>query len=870
MSENVIQTTFSSGELAPSMYARTDLAAYHQGLTVCRNFFVDYRSGISSRTGTKFIIQDLELNARLIGFSVSVSTTYVIEFGDHYCRFINNGASVLEAPFAITNVTNSPTPVVDAPGNNFANGDWVFITGVAGMPAINNRFYRVMVAGAFISLFTVNGASVDSTLFGTYTGGGTISRVYTITSPYAAADLPLIKFVESVSVLYITHPSYPPYTLSFFAPTNWVFVSIVFGTTQAAPAIASVVFTTTAPVPTPQVAEGFYAYIITAIGGNGQESLPSNIGNVNTGVYNPLEISAGTNTITITPPGSGSPAGGYNVYKAEVSYTANPPVGVAYGFIGIVSPNGTQFIDSNIAPDFSTTPPIVNNNPFASANNPGCCSFFQQRLYLASTTTMPATFWASQPGNFNNFNFSDPIQDDDYINGTIVSTQLNSVRSMLPMPGGLIMLTGHAAFTLNTGQGTNATLAVTPTNATIVPQAYNGASDVPPIVVNEDILYVQAKGAIVRDLSYNIYAAIYTGTDISIKSNHLFYNYQIPQWAWAEEPFKIVWAVRSDGVLLSLTFMKEQQISGWARHDTQGLYKSVATIQEGQIDATYVIVERIISGTTVQWIERFEERTFTYGVEDSWCVDAGNGNRDTLPAPSATILISGANGTVSISASAGVFALSSVGQVIRAGGGIITITGFVSSTQVTGIVTQSFNQLIYPDDVPPPFAAGSWSEAAPSTVFYGFDYLAGMTINVLADGGAINGLLVAHDGSITLPVPATKVVGGLPFVCQAQTMPLDVGEPTVQGKRKKIGALNLKLANSRGLMAGRTFNTLVYLKDLPVLTPLGQPAPLKSGDAHVVIDPLWDVPGQICLQISDPVPATILGIIPEYVVGDTK
>ena len=92
--------------------------------------------------------------------------------------------------------------------------------------------------------------------------------------------------------------------------------------------------------------------------------------------------------------------------------------------------------------------------------------------------------------------------------------------------------------------------------ATVMPQAYNGPSDVSPIVANEDILYIQAKGSIVRDLSYNIYAAIYTGTDISVRSNHLFFQHTLVQWAYAEEPFKIIWAVRDDGILLSLTYMK--------------------------------------------------------------------------------------------------------------------------------------------------------------------------------------------------------------------------------------------------------------------------------------------------------------------------
>ena len=61
-------------------------------------------------------------------------------------------------------------------------------------------------------------------------------------------------------------------------------------------------------------------------------------------------------------------------------------------------------------------------------------------------------------------------------------------------------------------------------------------------------------------------------------SNHLFTGYTLKEWAWAEEPYKIVWAIRNDGALLSLTYLKEQDVYAWARHDTFGLYQSVCSV----------------------------------------------------------------------------------------------------------------------------------------------------------------------------------------------------------------------------------------------------------------------------------------------------
>jgi hypothetical protein len=74
----------------------------------------------------------------------------------------------------------------------------------------------------------------------------------------------------------------------------------------------------------------------------------------------------------------------------------------------------------------------------------------------------------------------------------------------------------------------------------------------------------------VRDLSYNFYVNIYTGTDMTVLSNHLFADRTLREWAYAEEPYKIVWAVRDDGILLGYTYMKDQEVYAWTRHDTQG------------------------------------------------------------------------------------------------------------------------------------------------------------------------------------------------------------------------------------------------------------------------------------------------------------
>ena len=52
--------------------------------------------------------------------------------------------------------------------------------------------------------------------------------------------------------------------------------------------------------------------------------------------------------------------------------------------------------------------------------------------------------------------------------------------------------------------------ALTPSSIVANPQSFVGASDVPPIVANYDVLYVQSKGSAIRDLAFNIYFNTFT------------------------------------------------------------------------------------------------------------------------------------------------------------------------------------------------------------------------------------------------------------------------------------------------------------------------------------------------------------------------
>jgi len=867
MSENVIQTSFSAGELAPSLFARVDFAKYHAGAATMRNFFVDYRSGASTRPGTEFIRPPKQGLGpiRLVRFQQSVDVTYVLEFGDKYLRFITQGGSVVLSPITISTFANGTSSTVTT-GGAIADDSLIFIAGANGIPQINNRYFiwvsstpgSASTTGTLIDSITQQ--QINSTSWGTYSGGGTIQIVYTITTPYASSELALLKFSQKGSQLNITHPLHPPYVLTLISATNWTLAAATFGANIGTPVINVINPSASGPA--------YIMYKVTAVDVNGQESPASGPGYASAVVD--LRTTTGTIGIGFT---SVTNAFAYNVYKSITSTIGNPNDGVEVGYIGTTQT--TVFYDSNITPDFAQVPP-VHQDPI-SIRHPQVSSYFQQRLVYANAGGNEVDkFWMSKPGAYYNFDVSNPSQADDSVEAELVSLEVNEIKSMIPMPTGLVMLTTKGAWQVSGGAGGVATQGgpITPTSITATAQAYIGANDVPPILVNYDIMYVQQKGSIVRDITYNIYANIYAGNDISILSSHLFYGHQIKEWAYAEEPFKVIWAVREDGILLSLTLVKEQDMYGWARHDTFGNFESICTVTEGPSDATYVVVSRpnAVTGDFRLYIERIAERTFTFGAEDAWSVDCGVSTVHNTPTAVLTPGVPDNNGVAQFTTDAPAFDSSMVGWIVRVGGGKATVTQFISNTKIMVKMIQPITALIPndPQGRPDIGIPGTWSVDKPIMIIDSLDHLEGQQVSVLADGGVVNGQTV-QDGKVTLPAPASTVTVGFGFQAQLQTMPLDLGNEnnTAQGKRKKVGALTVRVKDSRGLKAGRTFQTITPIKELNRVTIMGQPVPLITADERIVMDPLWDVPGQICLQVDDPLPVTVLGVIPEVMVGDT-
>jgi hypothetical protein len=163
-------------------------------------------------------------------------------------------------------------------------------------------------------------------------------------------------------------------------------------------------------------------------------------------------------------------------------------------------------------------------------------------------------------------------------------------------------------------------------------------------------------------------------------------------------------------------------------------------------------------------------------------------------------------------------------------------------------------------------AAGTWKASYPVSSVSGLGHLEGMTVTVVVDGKLQTDKKVVA-GKVTLDAPGSSVIIGLGYQADLQTLRLE-SQPTIQGRRKKIPALTVRVADSRGLSAGMTFNTLTEIKELKPSVLSGETPSLYSGDLRIIMDPLWEADGQICVRSKAGLPANIVAVIPEATIGD--
>lgn len=534
------------------MEGRTDFAKYFNGASNIENFVVLPHGPITRRPGTYFVseIKTSSAKTRLIPFTFSTEQTYILEFGNLYIRFFKDDGQITEGNKVISAITKANPAVVTATSHGYSDGDFVNISGVVGMTEVNGKTFKVSnkTTNTF-ELQDVDGTNINSSGYTTYSSDGVANKIYQITTEYTTAQIFDLKFAQSADVMYICHPSHEVTKLSRTGHTSWSLDEVDFLSTG--PFLdANTTTTTLTPSNASTGSRNITASAITGING-GVGWLATDVGRV-------ISMNNGKATIT-----------------ARTSAT------VAVATVTDAFDNTNAVTDWKLGSFSDTT------------GHPSCVSFFEQRLVFAATSDQPQTMFFSKSGDYENM--TSGTDADSAMIYTIASNQVNAIKS-LKATRTLICMTTGGEYAVSSGTSQD---AITPSNINIRKQSNYGSAGVDALSIGNATIFLQRAKRKVRELAYNFDTDGYVAPDLTILADHISET-GIVQMDYQQEPYSIVWAARTDGVLSGLTYNRLENVVAWHRH-----------IIGGKSDTTKNIIQQQISFTSNTTIVSTSNNTIT-------------------------------------------------------------------------------------------------------------------------------------------------------------------------------------------------------------------------------------------------------------------
>jgi hypothetical protein len=420
---------------------------------------------------------------------------------------------------------------------------------------------------------------------------------YKITTPYKASDLTDLRFTQSLDTIYITHSLYKPRILLRKAAANWEFSDYVHK-------------------------DGPYE----------TENLDES---------KTLQVSATTGTATLTS--------NFDIFTSEmigrhvrITISKKPGWGKITAVAGLRS--ATIAIQSTINGTTATVNWFLGawygtEGDSTESHYPAAVAFHMERLYFCGGLFTPQTIWGSRPGDFSVFSPTDEddlVTDDMGVAFNLATDELNSIV-WIKSTDSLYIGTIGPEFKLNTDNADT----ITPANFLFARISNYGSSRIEPQFIGNSIIFSQNSLRTLRELTYKFSEDKYQAADISLLGEHLTavglssFNYQ-------QEPHSIIWSTqrviennnegeieRNGGLLLGLTYDKEQNVIAWHRHllggnDVEVEYVESIFNDSIQQDQIWLIVRRKINDEYVRTIEVMDKdfRVDT-PLKDIYFVDCG-------------------------------------------------------------------------------------------------------------------------------------------------------------------------------------------------------------------------------------------------------
>lgn len=939
-----IQNSFSAGEFSPKIYGRSDAERYKQGLATCENYVPTTEGPIERRPGEVYVkdAKDPSKPPTLIPFKFSATQNYILEFGDYYLRFYTNNGQIITngTSYIVTGITAYNQSQADGTFANSIDGYFNFYASRSSTtpnPFENIVTTSAVVSGSILEIPTpyaydqapfIKWAQKEDSIFLHCSSVApyvlqrfgntrwTLKKLRTQDGPYLNANsysfpgdkarislevkwFPVASPDLNGTITYLrTSPRFLIQTIdnassrirvktttphNFLSGDN-VFIIGVAGTVEANN--SSIIGRESWAV-TVQNSSTFIlndSVFANAYVGSGAvyPALLKNVAKnedrqrvmgLTQGLHRYWGYIVGDFNPATNTPTFGSTRDPYELFTESPAF-----FGVALDRDSVAAlPNSSTIDIWNVG--------VWNSSPIGY---PTCGTFHQDRYGLAGIPAYPQQISLSKTGLYTYFNLSEGssliVADDNALQFNLSSADVNQTKWIKSDSKGL--LSGTLSSEWNIAPD-NLNSALTPTNINASEPSSFGSADIDAVKAGNALLYVQAGQRKVRELNYFFQVDNYRSTDLSELSEHITAP-SITRLAVQKEPIPVVWALRSDGAIVSMTYNRDDQTikAGWARHrlggrsDSAGSppkIKSIAVIPapDGTSDQLWTVTQRFINGTnTVQigYIKKFFEEE-TVNKEDAIYVDAA-GTYDS-PINISNITIGSAVVTTQTAHGFANDETIKITKVIGLNSSVVDTMGVIHSSNFVNYrtfkVASSAANSFYLKDFDGNFlnnigysvyVSGGEVRKLVSTIS-GLTWLKNEEVSVLADGGIHPNTIVNSAGVLALEYPAAVVQIGYDYNSDGKTLRPDAGskDGSAIGKLKRVARAAFMLHQVGEFKVGPSFDKLTPCSEIELFLAdqsASDNAPgLFSGIIRESLESQFDFNGQVCFRQSGPLPGMV-------------
>ena len=233
---------------------------------------------------------------------------------------------------------------------------------------------------------------------------------------------------------------------------------------------------------------------------------------------------------------------------------------------------------------------------------PKASAFYEGRLFLANNGTYPTGIWGSSKVYLDWTDFYTGTNDADAV---MFKMSAKNADEVLWLASQSKLFVGTRWGIYVAGSATYNDEGVSPSNFRVRLFEASGASDLQPVTGMDSVFFVDVSGKKVHEIHLSSETGAYQVDDISLLSDDLTQSGIIAH-TWQQNPIQTYWCAVDDGYLCSLTYLKNNGIMAWSKHEIMGdnvKIEQLCTMHGDKNDLVWMVVRREINGEFKRYIE---------------------------------------------------------------------------------------------------------------------------------------------------------------------------------------------------------------------------------------------------------------------------